>query len=174
MRFAAFALGLAGCANFALGQAAWRAGQFGEVVTGKSTRKDVVRLLGRTEPKRVGRLEQYTYSGKGDFSADVVVEVNAATGVVEAVTEQFTTNITRTQAYRKYGRDYNEIRYSIANCPHESVNPLVFRDPQGPIEMIEYPGKGLVLWPNRDGFDIAAAVFLAKPLPKSKPKCGTK
>jgi hypothetical protein len=151
---------------------AWRPGQFGELTAGKSTRKDVVRLLGAGQPKRGARLETYAYPHRGDFSGDLFVEVNRLSGIVETITVQFPTNLTRTQAYKKYGRDYNEVNYSIGDCSHEGLNPPAYRDPKGPVELIEYPSKGLVLWPNREGFDFAAALYLAKPLPKSRPNCG--
>ncbi|MGE5111921.1 MAG: hypothetical protein ACM3JB_13755 [Acidobacteriaceae bacterium] len=151
--------------------AAWKPGEFSGLVAGKSTRKDVIRMLGANEPRREKLQETYTYSGKGDFSSTLIIEVNRATGVVDTITEQFSPNITRTQAHKKYGNDYREVQYSIADCPHEGVNPLAYRDPKGLVELIEYPQKGLILWPNREGFDIAAAVYLARPLPGKKPAC---
>lgn len=131
----------------------------------------MIRVLGANEPKKQKRLETYTYPGKGDFSSTLIIEVDRATGVVETITEQFSPNVTRTQAHKKYGNDYREVQYSIADCPHEGVNPLAYRDPKGPVELIEYRQSGLILWPNREGFDIAAAVYLAKPLPGKRPVC---
>ena len=151
--------------------AGWTPGEFSGLVAGKSTRKDVIRVLGANEPKKQKRLETYTYPGKGDFSSTLIIEVDRATGVVETITEQFSPNVTRTQAHKKYGNDYREVQYSIADCPHEGVNPLAYRDPKGPVELIEYRQSGLILWPNREGFDIAAAVYLAKPLPGKRPVC---
>lgn len=153
-------------------RSAWKAGEFRGLVAGKSNRKDVVRVLGASTPKNTAHLEVYSYSGKGDFGANIIVEVSRATGLVVAITERFSPNITRTQARKKYGESYNEVQYSVAECPHEGVNALAYRDPSGPIGLIEYPQQGLVLWPNEEGFDIAAALYLAKPLPKKKPACG--
>jgi hypothetical protein len=162
-------------ASAAIGQSsrAWKAGQFGELLTGKATRKDVLRAMGESKPTKNARLETFTYPGKGDFDGKVMVDVNA-TGMVEAVTVQFSPNITRTQAYKKYGKDYHEVRYSVSTCPQEGSTPQVYRDPKGGIELLEYPEKGLILWPNQYGFDIAAAVFRAKALPAKKPVCGKK
>lgn len=151
--------------------ATWKPGEFSGLVAGKSSRKDVIRVLGANDPKKEKRLETYSYRGKGDFSSTLIIQVNRATGVVETITEQFSPNITRTQAHKKYGNDYREVQYSMLDCPHEGVNPLAYRDPKGPVELIEYPQKGLILWPNREGFDIAAAVYLAKPLPRKRPVC---
>ena len=150
----------------------WKAGQFRELVTGKANRKDVVRVLGAAKPTKTGKLETYSYEDKGEFGGKVLVDVNAATGVVESVTEHFSPNLTRTQAYKKYGKDYNEVRYSISSCPQEGSTPMVYRDAKGGIELLEYPKKGLILWPNQYGFDIAAAVYRAKALPGKKPQCG--
>lgn len=162
---------LAGMELSAQQRRAWKPGEFQGLVAGKSTRKDVTRVLGVTTPKRSAHLEIYSYPGKGDFGASVTVEVNRATGVVETITERFSPNITRTQARKKFGESYNEGQYSIADCPHEGVNSPVYRDSNGPIGLIEYPQQGLVLWPNEEGFDIAAALYLAKPLPGRKPVC---
>ncbi len=78
--------------------AAWTPGEFSGLVAGKSTRKDVIRVLGANEPKKQKRLETYTYPGKGDFSSTLIIEVDRATGVVETITVQFSPNVTRTQA----------------------------------------------------------------------------
>jgi hypothetical protein len=51
---------------------------------------------------------------------------------------------------------------------------MVYRDAKGGIELLEYPQKGLILWPNQYGFDIAAAVYRAKALPGNKLVCGKK
>lgn len=161
---------LGGCAS-AQQAVTWKAGQFRELLTGKATRKDVVRVLGDVKPAKSGKLETYSYADKGEFGGKVMVDVNVATGVVEAVTEQFSPNLTRTQAYKKYGKDYNEVRYSISTCPQEGSTPMAYRDAKGGIELLEYPKKGLILWPNQYGFDIAAAVFRAKALPGKKPLC---
>ena len=151
---------------------AWKAGEFKGLVAGKATRKDVVRVMGATAPTRTPHLEVFNYPGKGDFGSNVTVEVSRATGLVETITERFAPNITRTQAHKKYGENYDEVQYSVAECPHESVNAMAYRDSKGPIGLIEYPQQGLVLWPNQEGFDIAAALYLAKPLPGKKPICG--
>jgi hypothetical protein len=154
-------------------RSAWKPGEFQGLVAGKSTWKDVIRVLGEITPKTSAHLETFNYPRRGDFGANVIVEVNRATGVVETITLRFSPNITRTQARKKYGEHYNEVQYSIADCPHEGVNGPVYRDPKGGIGLIEYPQQGLVLWPNEEGFDIAAALYLPKPLPGKKPMCGT-
>lgn len=152
-------------------QQRWKPAQYGELVAGKSTRKDVLRVLGNATPKKSGSLESYSYPGKGDFGGEVIVEVSGATGIVESVIVQFSPNITRTQARKKYGDNYREVRYSISDCPHDSILPLAYRDTKGGVELLEYPQNGLLLWPNQYGLDIAAAVYRAKELPKVKPKC---
>ncbi len=122
-------------------------------------------------PKPGKKIDTYTYPGKGDFGGKVIVEVDRVTGVVETITELFSPNITRTQARKKYGENYKEVHSSIADCPHEGVNALAYRDPNGPIGLLVYSQQGIVLWPNQEGFDIAAALYLAKPLPGKKPVC---
>lgn len=148
----------------------WKPGEFGGLETGTSNRKDMLRVFGNAVAKKTARVEIYRYPGKGDFGGDVSVEVGRRTGVVESITVQWSPNITRTQAYKKFGRVYDEVHYSIAKCG-DGVNPPVYRDPNGALELIEYPDKGTILWPNQMGFDFAAAVFRAKPLPKIKPSC---
>ncbi len=159
------------CGLAAQQRGTWKPGDFRGLTAGKSTRKDVVRVLGAGTPKTTAHLEIYSFAGKGDFGANVFVEVNRATGVVETITERFAPNITRTQARKKYGERYDEVQYSVVECAHEGVNAMAYRDPKGPIGLIEYPQQGLVLWPNEEGFDIAAALYLAKPLPGKKPVC---
>ena len=148
----------------------WKPGHFGELVTGKSRVKDVLRVLGPGEVKQGKRLTAYLYPGKGDFGGDLVVEVSRSTGVVETITSKLIQNITRTEAYRKFGKDYQEVDYDVAKCG-EGTNPPVYRQANGPVELVEYPQSGVVLWPNAYGYDIAAVVYLAKPLPTKKPIC---
>ncbi len=149
----------------------WYRGQFGEIVTGKSKAADIIRMYGPSEPQSGKEIDIYRYPGRAEFNGDLIFEVSHSTGVVEAVIEQWSPNITRTSAYKKYGRQYNEVLYSVSPCPHEGVNPNVYRDPKGTIELIEMPQLGLVLWPNAYGFDFAEAVYLPKPLPSAKPTC---
>jgi len=150
-------------------QQTWKAGEFQGLLTGKATRKDVLRVLGATEASKNARIEIYSYPNDG---GKVVVEVNRQSGLVETIAQQYSPNITRTEASRRFGKDYREVRYSISPCPQTGAIPSVYRDPKGGIELLEYSGKGLVLWPNQYGFDIAAAVYRASPLPAKKQVCG--
>ncbi len=156
--------------SICLAQGAWTPGQYGEIVTGKSKTKDVLRVFGPAEPRTGNKILTYTYPGKGDFGGDLIVEISKTTGVVQAITSRPAQNITRTEAQRKFGKDYNEVTYAVAKCG-EGTNPPVYRDKKGAVELLEYPKQGVVLWPNRYGFDIAAIVYLAKPLPGTKPSC---
>lgn len=148
----------------------WTPGRFGELVTGKSKTRDVFRVLGPADKKVGKRIITYTYPGKGDFGGKLIVEISRANGIVESITSRPSQNITRTEAYRKFGKDYNEVTYAVAKCG-EGTNPPVYRQKNGPVELLEFPDQGVVLWPNAYGFDIAAIVYLAKPLPAAKPRC---
>ncbi len=148
----------------------WTPGRYGELVTGKSKTRDVLRILGPAKPKIGKRLVTYTYPGKGDFGGELTVEISRATGIVQTLTSRPEQNVTRTEAYRKFGNDYNEVTYSVAKCG-EGTNPPVYRDKKGIVELLEFPKQGVILWPNRYGFDIAAIVYTAKPLPVTKPRC---
>jgi hypothetical protein len=127
-------------------------------------------VFGNAEPKQSGQYEIYSFPGKGEFGGDVFVEVSRTSGKVEQITIKFSPNLTRTTTYKHFGNNYNEVHYSTAKCG-DGVNPPVYRDSKGWLELLEIPSKGLILWPNEVGFDIAAVVFRAKPLPKSKPPC---
>jgi hypothetical protein len=158
-----------GLASICLAQS-WVPGRFAELITGTSRTKDVLRVLGPAQPKVGKSLITYSYPGKGDFGGDLTVEISRSTGIVQTITSRPEQNITRTEAYRKFGRDYNEVHYSVAKCG-EGTNPPVYRDKNGAVELLEYPRQGVILWPNRYGFDIAAIVYRAKPLPATKPHC---
>ena len=151
-------------------QTPWTPGRYGDVITGQSKAKDVLRILGPADSKAGRLLTTYLYPGKGDFGGDLIVEVSNATKIVQAITSRPAQNITRTEAYRKFGKEYHEVTYAVAKCG-EGTNPPVYRDKNGPVELIEYPKQGVVLWPNRYGFDIAAIVYLPTPLPSVKPRC---
>lgn len=171
---AILAVGLVAVAGSAQQPALWKPGQFKELLTGKAKRKDVTRLLGETKRAKSGKLETYTYPDKGELGGKLLVDVDAASGIVESIIEQFSPNLTRTQAYKKFGKDYREVHYSVSTCPQVGSTPMVYRDPKGGMELLEYPQKGIILWPNQYGFDIAAVVYRAHPLPMKKPICSKK
>lgn len=167
--FSRFAVLVVALASICLAQS-WVPGRSGELVTGKSRTKDVLRVLGPAEPTIGKTLLTYTYPGKGDFGGELTVEISRATGIVQTITSRPKQNITRTEAYRKFGKEYNEVNYSVAKCG-EGTNPPVYRDTNGAVQLLEFPKQGVILWPNRYGFDIAAIVYRAKPLPATKPHC---
>lgn len=163
------------CPAWAQATPKWHAGVYHNIVTGQSTRQDVVAALG--EPDSIAsdqRSEVLTYKRKGEFDGDVKVRIRKATNRVHSVLVMFAPALPRMVAYRQFGREYQETRYSVLPCSNDTGMPNVYRDRKGNVELIEMPDKGLILWPDQVGYDFAVALFLPEPLPKVKGRCPAK
>jgi hypothetical protein len=152
---------------------AWTAADFRGLKLGSAKLEDVERVLGKPDSQTSSRGPQVLgYKKKGDNGGDLEAEIRK--GVLYRVSENLPVAMPRGVAFRQYGKDYVERRYSSAKCPSLPADDLLYRDRKGDVELLEYPQKGLLLWPDKFGYDIAGVVYRAEPLAAKKPGCGAR
>jgi len=151
----------------------WTAAEFRGLKLGSAKLADVERVLGKADStdSRSGG-EVLVYKKKGDNGGDLEVEIRK--GVLHRVSENLPVAMPRGVAFRQYGKDYVERRYSTAKCSSLSADDQLYRDRKGDVELLEYPQKGLLLWPDKFGYDIAGVVYRADPFAAKRPRCGAR
>jgi hypothetical protein len=134
--------------------------------------EDIERVIGRPDTKSFKNGSDILVYGKqGDNDGDLELELRD--GVLFKVTEDLPVAMPRAVAFRKYGKDYVERRYAAAKCTARSGDDLLFRSSKGVVELLEYPKKGMLLWPDQFGYDIASVIYRARPLATRMPPCTT-
>jgi hypothetical protein len=150
-------------------QSSWHASDFHGVTAGKSNKAAVVKAFGDPAETRQPSLaafandaccEELLYHGKGDNGGELSIAIRK-NGTVVYILDQFKSAMPRSTAYRKYGKDWHDHAYSSAKCAERAGIAPLYRDPAGPIELVEYPDKGMLFWPSDNGYDFFGSVFTA-------------
>jgi hypothetical protein len=146
----------------------WTPANFRGLTMGRSHREDAVRAFGNPDATtRTSDGEDLTYKARGDHKGDLTIRLDRS-GVVVEIQEALPVAIPRTQIYKEYGNDALTAHLSWAKCAADAL----YRDPQGPLELTLYPGRGIALWPDRSGYDFAAIHYVARqPGLARKPAC---
>jgi hypothetical protein len=149
----------------------WTPADFRGLKLGSAKLEDVKKVLGTPESKSFKNgSDILSYPGKGDNQGNLELEFRD--GVLVKMTENLPVAMPRAVAFRKYGKDYVERRYSaVKMCVGRSGDDLLYRDSRGQLELIEYPQKGMLLWMDQFGYDVASIVYRTKPLATKKPIC---
>jgi hypothetical protein len=150
-------------------QTAWHAHEFHGIVVGKSDKAAVIKAFGAPTTTRKPSLtafasdaccEELVFVSKGDNGGGLSVAIRK-NGAVVYILDQFKSAMPRSTAYKKYGKDWHNRSYSAAKCAERAGIAPLFRDPAGPVELIEYPDKGMLFWPSNDGYDFFGSVYTA-------------
>jgi hypothetical protein len=137
----------------------WTAANFRGLVVGHAHRADAVRVLGTPDAaSRNANGEEISYRARGDHKGDVSVRLDRS-GIVTEIQEAFPLALPRTQIYKEFGKDAVTAHFSNAKCAADAL----YRDPRGVIELTLYPARGIALWPDQQGYDFAAILYLARP-----------
>ena len=160
-----FAIGI--CAAVAT-QSPWHATAFHGITAGKSNRAAVVQAFGEPADVRKPSLtafaneaccEELLYHGKGDNQGELSIAVRK-NGTVVYILDQFKSAMPRSTDYRKYGKDWHSRSYSSAKCAERAGIAPLYRDAAGPIELVEYPDRGMLFYPSDNGYDFFGTVYL--------------
>ena len=158
--------------HIAIAQGNWTPAEFHGLKLGTAKMEDIERVIGRPDTKSFKNGSDILVYGKqGDNDGDLELELRD--GVLFKVTEDLPVAMPRAVAFRKYGKDYVERRYAAAKCTARSGDDLLFRSSKGVVELLEYPQKGMLLWPDQFGYDIASVIYRARPLATRMPPCTT-
>ena len=150
-------------------QTPWHATAFHGITAGKSNKAAVTKAFGDPSEVRKPSLaafaneaccEELLYHGKGDNGGDLSIAIRK-NGAVVYILDQFKSAMPRSTAYRKYGKDWHDHAYSSAKCAERAGIAPLYRDLSGPIELVEYPDKGMLFWPSNNGYDFFGSVFTA-------------
>jgi len=148
----------------------WVPADFRGLKLGSAKLEDIQRVLGTPDTKSFKNgSDILVYNKKGDHEGTLEMELRE--GILFKITENLPVALPRTVAFRKYGKDYVERRYAAAKCTSRSGDDLLYRSAKGQIELLEYPQRGFLLWPDQLGYDIASVVYRATPLATRKPAC---
>jgi hypothetical protein len=150
-------------------QSPWHASEFHGITAGKSNKAAVIKTFGDPAEVRKPSLaafandaccEELLYHGKGDNGGELSIAIRK-NGTVVYILDQFKSAKPRSTAYRKYGKDWHDHAYSSAKCAERAGIAPLYRDQGGPIELVEYPDKGMLFWPSDNGYDFFGSVYTA-------------
>jgi len=122
----------------------WVAATYHGLVMGKSTRADVLKLLGK--PKWVGR-EQDT--GVPIISYEVAdpvpgsLTVYIKNGILESLALDPKTSLVKSDIIHRFGPGYMIVHYSADECLDEGGAAPIYEDTKGPFMHMEYRNRGL-------------------------------
>jgi hypothetical protein len=160
----------------------WRAGNYLGLTIGKSTRLDVLRILG--EPKQLEKsLEQpgaeqnpevwFIYDSTGKFPGELIVVIDERTDIVLRI-DLNPHNLTKQDVVKHFGSDFIVTRYAFDDCLGSEESAPLFESPSGPVLEIEYRQRGIALSLTEDGkVDMISYVSKAVGSPKSRCKSST-
>jgi hypothetical protein len=155
---------LLSCAHAAT---SWTPAIYHGLALGRAHRAEVVRALGEPSSTSRGPLgEELHYTARGEHKGDLTLRLDRS-GTVYDIEEEFPRNIPRTILYREFGKNAVTAHFSQAACASNAL----YRDPRGQIELTMYPERGIVLWPNQEGYDFATVHYMAREPGVPRPAC---
>ena len=156
----------------------WRAGTYSGLTAGKSTRADVLRVLG--EPKRldtpVGQDTKdpdpeiwYVYESGGEFPGDLTVVLDKRSNTMLRI-DLHPESLSREDAVKHFGPDYILTRYDFDDCLGDEESAPLYESPNGSLLSIEYRQRGIAVSVSDSG-KVKTISYVSKPLGAPKSKC---
>jgi len=150
----------------------WRPATYQGLTIGKSTRADMIRVLGQPlssspsaeqDEPRVIIWNDYGMI-RGELSGRLGVEVNSQTNRIISITIS-TDNMSKEKVIKYFGDDYQMMGYSFCEGqPDDWTYGLVYENPKSTdIDYIEYRSKGIAIHLDYQG-KVDDIYFIAKPL----------
>jgi hypothetical protein len=152
----------------------WRAATFRGLTMGKSTRADMLKLLGKPEgvtPFVEGEQSgsRYEYKVDGEMPGVIVVVVDQRTDLVLNV-ELNPGGWSKEQAIKNFGNDYVVTRYGFDDCLGDGESAPLYESPDGPITRIEYRGRGIAVAVN-DQDNVDYIMYVSEPVGAPSSRC---
>jgi len=161
-------------------QRGWRPATYRGLTIGKSTRADMLRILGKTlssgpsadqDPPKPIIWNHYGMIG-GELPGQLGVEVDSRNGRIVSISiapEQ----MSREDAIRYFGNDYLPMGYEF--CPDQSMDAdvgLVYEDPKSSsIDYLEYRSRGIAIHLDYQG-NVNSIYYIDEPIGlASKSEC---
>ena len=156
----------------------WQAATYRGLTIGKSTRADVLRVLGEPQRKDIPEGENpndpdrevwYVYNGAAEFLGTLTVIIQNRTGVVLRI-DIAPEALSKAEAIKHFGPDYILTRYDFDQCLGDEESAPIYESPTGSLMEIEYRHRGIAIQVN-DTEKVNTISFVSKPLGAVESKC---
>ena len=159
-------------------QREWRAGTYLGLTAGKSTRADVLRVLG--QPKRLDSPADqtpeepnpevwYVYDNGGEFTGELTVVMDKRTDVVLGINLN-PDSLSKEEIVKHFGPDYILTRYNFDECLGNEESAPLYESANGPLLEVEYRHRGIAISLNKDG-KVNTISYVSKPIGTRESRC---
>jgi hypothetical protein len=159
----------------------WHAAAYRGLTVGKSTRADMLRVLGqpkwsRTSPGEADNEPQgdvwNNYERVGEFPGITNVVVDARRAVITRI-EFYPERLTKEEAIAHYGRGFIITRYDFDRCGGDEESEPIYESPNGPLVSVEYRSRGIAISiGNKDM--VTKISYVSGPVGSVRPRCKIK
>lgn len=157
----------------------WRNATFLGLTIGKSTRADMLRLLGKpvgSSPYDEGKDGSgllYEYKVTGEIPGAIVIAVDNRTNLVLNLNLEPQGGWSKEQAIKHFGPDYIVTRYGFDDCLGDGESAPLYETPDGPITKIEYRERGIAIAVN-DQNNVDYIMYVSEPVGATSSRCKNK
>ena len=156
----------------------WHPGTYSGLTAGKSTRTDVLRVLGKAkrldtpadqDPKEPDPEVWYVYESGGEFPGELTVVLDKRSNTMLRI-DLHPESLSREDAVKHFGPDYILTRYDFDNCLGNEESAPLYESANGSLLSIEYRHRGIAVSVN-DAGKVKTISYVSKPLGAQKSKC---
>lgn len=156
----------------------WQAGTYRGLTIAKSTRADVLRVLGEPKreetpvdqsPKEPDPEVWYVYDTGGEFAGELTVVIQKQSNAVSRI-DLYPDSLSRAEAIKHFGPDYILTRYDFDECLGDEESAPLYESANGPLLEIEYRHRGIAVSVD-DAGKVQTISYVSKPIGASKSKC---
>lgn len=156
------------------GAGEWKVATFRGLTMGRSTRTDMLRVLGKPdrieqfkEERKTGML--YMYKTEEEIPGQLIVTVNDPGDVIFSV-ELNPRRLTKEEALKKFGDAYQITRYDFDLCLGDGESAPIYESPTGNLTFIEYRSRGIAILANEQG-KVDEIKYVSEPLGSKTSRC---
>ncbi|GEM_PF-5325808 len=153
----------------------WQIGEYKGLIMGKSTREDMLRILG--EPKECVFFKEHNaewcyFRDETEFKAKVMVSINKKKNKISFVQISPDTWLAINEAIGLFGDDFVFTQYAFDDCLGDWDSAPLYEAPNAPdIEYMEYRKKGIAL-SLTENKQIREFEYISEPIGSPKSRCG--
>lgn len=134
-------------------QTKWKPAIYRNLVMGKSTRKDLLRTLGKPKLTAIpeGQLKTdryqenwYYYDLTGEIKGKLTAYVDKRSGVMLGIS-LLPDKFSKDDMIQQFGSEFVETRYQFCQCTEESDAAPVYETPEGSLVQFEYRSRGIAI-----------------------------
>jgi hypothetical protein len=131
----------------------WKPAVYRNLVMGKSTRRDLLRLLGKPKFTAIpdgqsptDRYQEvwYYYDLKGEITGELTAYIDKRNGLIRGLNVS-PDKFSKADAIRLFGADYVETHYQFCQCREASDSAPVYETSAGNLAQLEYRSRGIAI-----------------------------